>query len=53
MIDIGLKEGEVPQGMLLGFAGLCETQLDLNAQYILFSWEFIAQSLPYKEGTQL
>jgi len=32
----------VPQGMLLGFANICETLLNLKAQYGIFSWELVA-----------
>jgi len=34
----------VLQGMLLGFADVCETLLDLKAQYGIFSWELVAHN---------
>jgi len=32
----------VPQGLLLGFADICKTLLNLKAQYGTFSWELVA-----------
>ena len=40
MIDTCLKEGKVPQVMLLGFADLCETLLEIKAQYFILLFFF-------------